>query len=65
MINFEPQGSFFIISGYANLKGVTEPKKYLENIKNDGYATSVKYVGNLMAVIENMVLLSMTQTIIL
>lgn len=43
---------FINISRYANLKGVTEPKKYLENIKNDGYATSVKYVDNLMAVIE-------------
>lgn len=43
---------FISISRYANLKGVTNPKTYLENIKNDGYATSIKYVDNLMAVIE-------------
>ena len=43
---------FINISNYANLKGVTDPRKYLENIKADGYATSIKYVDNLMAVIE-------------
>ena len=40
-------------SGYANLKGVTDPETYLKNIKADGYATSLKYVENLMAVIRN------------
>lgn len=40
------------IPNYANLKGVTEPRTYLENIKADGYATSLNYVDNLMAVIE-------------
>lgn len=40
------------ISNYANLKGVTEPRTYLENIKADGYATSLNYVDNLMAVID-------------
>lgn len=40
------------ISNYANLKGVTNPRTYLENIKADGYATSLNYVDNLMAVIE-------------
>lgn len=44
---------FTNISNYSNLKGVTDPRKYLENIKADGYATSLKYVDNLMAVIEN------------
>lgn len=39
-------------SGYANLKGVTDPETYLKNIKADGYATSLKYVDNLMAVIK-------------
>lgn len=43
---------FISTSRYANLKGVTEPKKYLENIKKDGYATSSKYVTNLMNVIN-------------
>lgn len=43
---------FTNISTYSNLKGVTNPRQYLENIKADGYATSLKYVDNLMAVIE-------------
>jgi hypothetical protein len=37
---------------YSNLKGITDPKKYLETIKADGYATSIKYVDNLMRVIN-------------
>lgn len=44
---------FINISRYANLKGVTDPETYLKNIKADGYATSLKYVDNLMAVIQN------------
>ncbi len=40
-------------SRYANLKGVTTPGEYLQNIRADGYATSLKYVDNLMAVIRN------------
>ena len=43
---------FINISNYSNLKGVTEPREYLENIKADGYATSLNYVDNLMNVIE-------------
>lgn len=43
---------FVNIANYANLKGVTDPKTYLENIKADGYATSLKYVENLLNVIE-------------
>lgn len=39
-------------SRYDNLKNVTSPKIYLENLKNDGYATSIKYVENLMNVIR-------------
>lgn len=31
---------------YSNLKGIKEPRKYLETIKADGYATSSKYVEN-------------------
>ena len=48
------KGYFDFISAtrYANLKGVTDPQTYLENIKADGYATSHKYVPNLMAVID-------------
>ena len=44
---------FINISNYSNLKGVTEPRKYLEYIKADDYATSLDYVDNLMSVIEN------------
>lgn len=44
---------FTNISNYSNLKGVTDPREYLENIKADGYATSLNYVDKLMAVIEN------------
>lgn len=40
------------IPNYANLKGVTDPRTYLELIKLDKYATSIDYVENLMAVIE-------------
>ncbi len=42
---------FINTSNYANLKGVTDPLKYLENIKADGYATSLKYVENVYKVI--------------
>lgn len=37
---------------YANLKGVKSPEQYLKNIRADGYATSLKYVDNLMNVIK-------------
>lgn len=43
---------FTNIPAYSNLRGVTNPRLYLENIKADGYATSLNYVSNLMAVIE-------------
>lgn len=39
-------------ANYSNLKGVTNPKTYLENIKKDGYATSLKYVDNLLSIIN-------------
>ena len=35
-------------SNYANLKGVTDPQKYLELIKQDRFATSHDYVKNVM-----------------
>lgn len=43
---------FLNIDRYKNLKGVTVPLQYLQNIKNDGYATSLKYVDNLLNVIN-------------
>ena len=43
---------FINTPNYANLKGVTDPRTYLENIRSDGYATSLKYVDKVMAVID-------------
>lgn len=43
---------FINIANYASLKGVTDPETYLRNIKAAGYATSLKYVENLLKVIE-------------
>lgn len=43
---------FISISWYSNLKGVTDPKKYIENIKADNYATSHDYVENVMNVVK-------------
>lgn len=37
---------------YKNLKGITDPEDYLLTIKEDGYATSSKYVENNMALIR-------------
>lgn len=42
---------FTNISNYSNLKGVTDPKTYLENIKADKYASSKDYVKKVMDVI--------------
>lgn len=36
---------------YNNLKGVTNPRTYLQNIKNDGYATGSLYVDHTMTVL--------------
>lgn len=48
------KGYFDFISAtrYSSLKEVTDPLTYLENIKAAGYATSLKYVDNLMKVID-------------
>lgn len=43
---------FIQLPRYANLKGVTSPRQYLTNIKNDGYATGSKYVDNTMNLIN-------------
>lgn len=43
---------FINISRYSNLKGITNPRIYIENIKADGYATSLKYVTNVMYIID-------------
>ena len=44
---------FISYSRYANLKGVTNPREYCEKLKSDGYATSSKYVDNIMRVIRD------------
>ena len=40
-------------SRYTNLKGVKSPEEYCRRIKADGYATSSKYVDNIMRVIRD------------
>lgn len=42
---------FINVPAYENLKGVTEPREYLQRIKSDGYATSINYTDKLMNVI--------------
>lgn len=37
---------FIQLERYQNLKGITDPKQYLQTIKDDGYATSSSYVEN-------------------
>ncbi|MGI6501236.1 MAG: glucosaminidase domain-containing protein [Anaerostipes sp.] len=43
---------FIQLARYQNLRGITSPKKYLETIKADGYATSSTYVQNTMKLVE-------------
>ena len=43
---------FIQLARYQNLRGITDPRKYLETIKADGYATSSTYVTNNMKLIE-------------
>ena len=38
---------------YANLKGVKNPEEYVRRLKADGYATSSKYVDNIMRVVHD------------
>lgn len=42
---------FIQLARYSNLKSIRDPRKYLETIKADGYATSSKYVQNTYALI--------------
>ena len=44
---------FTSTSRYANLKGVKNPEEYVRRLKADGYATSSKYVDNIMRVIRD------------
>ena len=45
--------NFINTSRYANLRGVKDPEEYIKRIKFDGYATSSKYVDNIMRVIRD------------
>ena len=47
---------FINTSRYANLKGVSNPYRYLELIKADGYATSSGYVSTCSEVLSKYVL---------
>ena len=42
---------FIQLARYQNLRGITDPRKYLETIKADGYATSSTYVENNMKLV--------------
>lgn len=42
---------FINTSRYSNLKNITSPQEYLQNIKNDGYATSSTYVTSVMKIV--------------
>lgn len=43
---------FISISNYAEARKQTDPEAYLTALKSGGYATSINYVKNLMAVID-------------
>ena len=47
------RGYFEFIDKYTRLKGVEDPKRYLEIIKEYGYATSINYVANVFNVITS------------
>ena len=49
---FKGYFEFIQLSRYQNLKGITDPRTYLETIKADGYATSSSYVENNMALVN-------------
>lgn len=40
------------LSRYANLKPITDPYKYLQTIKDDGYTNKVSYVPDLTSIIK-------------
>lgn len=43
---------FIQLARYSNLKGITSPRKYLETIIADGYATGKSYVDHVMNLIN-------------
>ena len=43
---------FINTANYANVKGISDPLNYLTRIREDGYATSLTYVTNVMNVVK-------------
>ena len=43
---------FIQLERYRNLRGIRDPREYLETIRADGYATSISYVEGCMKVIR-------------
>lgn len=43
---------FIQLTRYHNLRGITDPRKYLETIREDGYATSSTYVESNMSLVD-------------
>lgn len=43
---------FIQLARYQNLRGITDPRKYLQTIKDDGYATSSTYVDSCMQLVD-------------
>lgn len=44
---------FIKVKRYENLKDATDPQDYIQKIKNDGYATSSKYVSSVMNIVNS------------
>lgn len=44
---------FIQLPRYQNLRGITDPRKYLQTIKDDGYATSSTYVADVYACVTS------------
>ena len=43
---------FIQLARYQNLKGISDPRQYLQTIKDDGYATSSQYVESCMDLVN-------------
>ncbi len=43
---------FIQLARYQNLRGISDPRTYLQTIKDDGYATSSSYVDSCMKLVE-------------
>ena len=44
---------FIQMQRYQNLRGITDPRKYLQTISDDGYATSSTYVESCMSLVNS------------